>query len=112
MIGPQDFNDLVALCSLIVAAIVCFASLVRGQREDNRDDQSLRDRLDNIKDTVDRSLKTIQEVDTKLGRHEVRIALIEEREHTLFRRLESLERTVDRCDTCHKRITDGRKNDD
>ena len=110
--GPQDFGDMTALCSLIVAAIVCFASLVRGQRDDNRDDQALRDRLDSIRDTVDRSLRTIQEVNAKLDDHTVRITRMEERERTLFSRIEKLERTVDRCDTCHKRITDGRKNDD
>jgi uncharacterized protein HemX len=91
---PMAWGDIIALCSLVVAAVVAVASAVRGVRSDSERDQGVRDRLDAIGRTTTDTQQLLREMDRKLDDHGQRIARLEERQDALDRRVASVEQDV------------------
>ena len=88
------WGDIIALCSLAVAAIVAVASALRGMRGESERDQVVRDKLDVIGHTVTDTQQLLREMDRKLDDHGQRIARLEERQGALDRRVASVEQDV------------------
>lgn len=93
--GPETFGEWVTLGSLIVAAVALVSSSSRTARVEHERDQSMRDKLDSIKEAVDDTRRTIDKMDSKLDDHGTRITRVEEQVETLFNRIKRIEDTLD-----------------
>lgn len=89
--GPQSFGEWVTLGSLLVAVIALVGTQARTVRSEHERDQGVRDKLDSIKEAVDRTQRTLERMDGKLDDHGTRLARVEEQISTLFSRVKRLE---------------------
>lgn len=89
--GPQSFGEWVTLGSLLVAVMALVGTQARTARSEHERDQGVRDKLDSIEKTGERTYAQVERITQKLDDHGVRIARIEERVDTLFRRVERIE---------------------
>ena len=89
--GPQSFGEWVTLGSLLVAAMALVGTQARTARSEHERDQGVRDKLDSIKEAVDRTQRTLERMDGKLDDHGTRLARVEEQISTLFSRVKRLE---------------------
>lgn len=92
----MEFSQLVALCSLIVAAIALIVSFIeRGKAAVSRDQQIV-DKLDNQTEMVSEVKTTVDKLDGKMDNHSERIAKIESEQGNIYRRLDTLEGRCER----------------
>ncbi|MDY2723908.1 MAG: hypothetical protein SOV20_08860 [Coriobacteriales bacterium] len=93
--GPATFGEWVTLGSLLVALIALVANMGRSSKAEHERDQAMRDRLDSIRETVERTQATIDRMDSKLDDHGTRIARVEEQVAALGTRVVRVEHELD-----------------
>jgi uncharacterized protein HemX len=99
---PGTFAEWVALWSLLIAAAALIITVVKNDRESSRASQALRDKLENIRMTVEETRETLRSMDSKLDDHGTRLTRAEERIDTLFNNYSRLQNNMDRCEYCRK----------
>ena len=92
---PQTFGEWIPFWSFLVAALALVLSNARSTKAEHERDQSMRDRLDYIRETVERTQATLERMDTKLDDHGTRIARVEEQVTALSRRVMRVEQELD-----------------
>lgn len=100
--GPIGFNQVVALGSLAVAAIVAIAGFVRNGHSDAADAQRMVDKLDMIASDVTETRDSVREISRKIDDHSERITRAEQRIESIFKRLERLEGNFDDWKSKHE----------
>lgn len=96
MPGPQTFSEWAVLGSLLLAAVTAIVNALRSSREEHEREQSVRDKLDGIRETVEHTQATIDRMDSKLDDHGTRIARVEEQISALGTRVVRVEQELDR----------------
>jgi predicted nuclease with TOPRIM domain len=92
----MEISHLIALGSLLVAAIALVVSFIqRGKAAVSRDQQIV-DKLDNQTEMVRDVKSTVDKLDGKMDNHSERIAKIESEQNNIYRRLDRLEGRCER----------------
>ncbi len=92
----MDFNQLVALGSLIIAAISLIVGFVARNKQAASRDQRIEDKLDAQGDTMKDVKAVVDKLDGKTDDHSVRIARIEGEVDNIYRRVDRLEGRCER----------------
>ena len=85
---------LIALGSLLVAALALAASTLRSYASDTREGQMVSDRLDSIAEAVTHLTAIVEGMDGKLDTHADSIARVQEQVKALASRVDSVEDRV------------------
>lgn len=92
----MEISHLIALGSLLVAAIALVVSFIqRGKAAVSRDQQIV-DKLDNQTEMVRDVKSTVDKLDGKMDNHSERIAKIESEQTNIYRRLDIIEGRCER----------------
>ncbi len=94
-LSALTFDQLIALSSLVLAAIVAVTSFAKGAKADSMERQAAADKLDEIGRGVADTRAAVERLDAKLDLHADRIARAEERIKDHERRIRNVE---DRCE--------------
>ena len=89
-------SQLIALGSLIVAAIALVVGFVQRGKADVTRDQQIVDKLDVQTETMRDIKSTVDKLDGKMDNHSERIAKIESEQGNIYRRLDRLEGRCER----------------
>ena len=89
------FDQLIALSSVVLAAIVAIASFAKSSKADSMERQAAADKLDEIGRGVADTRAAVERMDAKLDSHADRITRVEVRLEEHDRRLQAVE---DRCE--------------
>lgn len=91
----MEINDIIALGSLVVAAIALLSSRVKDTKADAARHQLVDDKLDRNNELARETRDTVRDMSKKLDDHAVRLTKAEERIDTLFRRVGRIEQNID-----------------
>lgn len=89
-------SEIIALGSLIVAAICAVSGRLRRDKDSAARDQQIVDKLDLQNEMVREVKTTVDKLDGKIDDHSVRIARIEGEQDNIYRRLDRLEGRCER----------------
>lgn len=100
---PINLDQLIALCSLTVAAIVALVNYRRGHkvdeqalREEAQRRQRISDKLDTIGNSVEDTRNMVRTLDAKLEQHGTQITRLEMKVDEQERRITKLEKRCER----------------
>lgn len=91
----MEINEIIALGSLVVAAIALLSSRVKDTKADAARHQLVDDKLDRNNELARETRDTVRDMSKKLDDHAVRLTKAEERIDTLFRRVGRIEQNID-----------------
>lgn len=91
----MEINEIIALGSLVVAAIALLSSRVKDTKADAARHQLVDDKLDRNNELARETRDTVRDMSKKLDDHAVRLTTAEERINTLFRRVGRIEQNID-----------------
>lgn len=93
--NPLQMSDLIALCSLALAALGMLVGFWRGSRGNAARDQLVSDKLDRAVEMAKETRDTVREMSRKLDDHGLSLARHTEQIASLFQRVERLEKGRD-----------------
>lgn len=95
-----DWAELFSLISVVIAfATIYFSTRTRSTAE-AQNEQRMFDKLDNLSAMSMETNATVKAMNKKIDDHAERLATLESENATIFRRLERIEDTQDRCQAC------------
>lgn len=90
------FDQLIALSSVVLAAIVAVASFAKGSKAESMERQAAADKLDEIGRGVAETRAAVERLDAKLDSHADRITRVEVKLEEHDRRLATVEERCER----------------
>lgn len=98
--GAFQWGELFSLLAVIISCITISINIFGRSKTETRNEQWMRDKLDQLTDMSKDTNETVKSMNTKIDNHAERLARLESDKDTIFRRLKRIEETQDHCQAC------------